>query len=49
MKKILFLAVAAMMATLSVNGQDAYADLKHEVAISTGEVSTSNLSTSFRV
>ncbi len=49
MKKILFLAVAAMMATLSVNGQDAYADLKHEVAISTGAVSTSNVIDIFQI
>ena len=49
MKKFLFLAVAAMMATLSVNGQDAYADLKHEVAISTGAVSTSNVIDIFQI
>ena len=41
MKKILFLAVVAMLATMSVNGQNAYADLKHEVSISTGALSTS--------
>ena len=49
MKKILFLAVAAMMATVSVNGQDAYADSKHEVAVSTGAVSTSNVVDVFRL
>ena len=41
MKKILFLAVVAMLATMSVNGQDAYADLKHEVSVSTGLLPTS--------
>ena len=42
MKKIILLAVVAIMATMSVNGQDAYADMKHEVAVSTGGFSTSN-------
>ena len=41
MKKIFLLAVAAVMATVSVNGQDAYADMKHEMAITSGGLSLS--------
>jgi hypothetical protein len=41
MKKIFLLAVAAVMATMSVSGQDAYADMKHEMAITSGGLSLS--------
>ena len=41
MKKIFLLAVAAVMATVSVSGQDAYADMKHEMAITSGGLSLS--------
>ena len=49
MKKVLFWAVAAMMATVSVCAQDAYVDQKHEVAVSTGAGSTSNVIDAFRM
>lgn len=42
MKKILILAVIAMMSTVTVNAQEGYEDTKHEVAVSYGLLSTSN-------
>ena len=49
MKKSILLAVAAIMATINVCGQDAYADMKHEVAVSSGGGSTSNVIDAFRL
>lgn len=43
MRKILLLAVAAMMATMSANAQTGYEDTKHEVAISLGAGSNSQI------
>ncbi|MBO4786781.1 MAG: hypothetical protein J5510_06915 [Prevotella sp.] len=43
MKKILLMVVAAMMATMSVNAQNGYDDTKHEVAISYGIYSNSQI------
>jgi len=43
MRKYLFMAVAAMMATVSISGQNIYADSKHEVGISSGFPSTSHI------
>lgn len=43
MRKYLFMAVAATMATVSVNAQDIYAESKHEVAVSSGGASMSNI------
>ena len=43
MKKILLLAVAAMMATMGANAQTGYEDTKHEVAISLGAGSNSQI------
>lgn len=51
MRKYLFVAVAAMMATvsISVSGQNIYADSKHEVGISSGFPSTSHIADLVRV
>lgn len=43
MKKILLMVVAAMMTTMSVNAQNGYDDTKHEVAISYGLYSNSQI------
>jgi hypothetical protein len=46
MKKILLMAVAAMMATTSVNAQNGY-DTKQEVAVSLGALSNSDIINAF--
>ena len=44
MKRLFVLAVAAIMATMSVNAQGySYYDTKHEVGISTGYPTTSQI------
>ncbi len=47
MKKLYLMVVAAMMATVSVNAQNGYDDTKHEVAISFGAGSNSQIIDAF--
>lgn len=49
MKKTVFWAVAALLAIVNVNGQNAYVDLKHEVSVSTGLLPTSYFVDAFRL
>ena len=43
MKKILLMVVAAMMATMSVNAHNGYEETKHEIAVSYGIDSNSQV------